>query len=81
MYVVTKPTAQELLNPTISDSGTRFSGVPIPASAQGAFSTALIVPGTLPFKLNTSTKMLIRLTNTDAINTPLVGIRLNWFEY
>jgi len=69
------------LNPTITDLGTRFSGIPIPASSQGAFSTAIIIPGSLPFKPVVNTKVLIRITNLDAAITPLVGFRLNWFEY
>ena len=80
-FVAEMPEMRFKLNPTITDLGTRISAIPIPASSQGPYSTAIIIPGSLPFKPVTNTKVLIRLTNLDAVETPLVGFRLNWFEY
>ena len=74
------PEMKLTLGTTITDLGTRFSGIPIPGSSTGAFSTSSIVPASLPFRPISNTKILMRLTNTDNASA-LVGFRLNWFEY
>ena len=65
---------------TITNPGTRFTGIGIPANATGAGQqVSSSVEDQLPFALDTTKKYLIRLTNQNG-NDTLVTMRFTFFE-
>ena len=64
--------------PTMSDLGTRFSGLFLPATAAVQGNTGDQTIQGLPFEVNKATKVLIRLTNTNGIVD--IGRLVDWVE-
>ena len=74
------PSSTLRLGPTVSNAGTRFSGIGVPANATGAGQqVSSSVEESLPFALDITMKYLMRFTNQNGADT-LVSIRFTFFE-
>jgi hypothetical protein len=67
------------LAPTITDDGTGFSELLIPATAGGPVNVGSNSPIDLPFAMDSTLKLLMRVTNENGADTR-VGIRFTFFE-
>ena len=65
--------------PTITDDGTRFSGLLLTATDAVQGDTGAVTIQGLPFEVNKSAKILIRITNTNGAGVG-IGRRFDWIE-
>ena len=66
--------------PTLSDDGTRFTGLLCPATSTGAGqSTGNVTLGGLPFEVDCSLKLLIRVKNLNGAGSD-IGYKYDWTE-
>jgi hypothetical protein len=71
--------AKLYVGPTITDDGTRFSGLLLPATAAVQGNTGDQTIQGLPFEVSKTTKVLIRITNTNGDGVD-IGRRFDWIE-
>jgi hypothetical protein len=71
--------AKLYVGPTISDVGTRFSGLLLPATAATQGNTGDQTIQGLPFEVNKAAKVLIRVTNKNGDGVD-IGRRFDWVE-
>jgi len=65
--------------PTLSDPGTRFSGLLLPATAAAQGNTGDQTIQGLPFEVDLAIKVLIRVTNLNGAGVD-IGRRFDWVE-
>lgn len=70
--------AKLYINPTITNDGSRFSGIILTATESNQGDTGAVTIQGLPFEVNKATKILIRVTNIDGVNN--IGRRFDWIE-
>jgi hypothetical protein len=67
------------ISPTVTSPGVSFSSILIPATAGGPVNVGTNTPVDLPFAMDTTKKLLMRVTNENGADTR-VGIRFTFFE-
>lgn len=73
------PEAKLYIGPTITDDGTRFSGLLLPATDATQGDTGAATEEGLPFEVDSTKLLLIRVTNTNGAGVA-IGRRFDWVE-
>lgn len=71
--------AKLYIGPTITDNGTRFSGLLLAATAAAQGNTGESTVEGLPFEVDLTKKILIKVTNTNGDGVD-IGRRFDWVE-